>query len=618
MSGLAAVWRRSGGQLDLARFRGVTDALDHRAVDGSDRWVSATASVILWHGHFRTTPEEADERQPLDADSSALVFDGRIDNRQELSEALRCTRAEAAALSDAAMVLRAYRHWGDGFVGRLKGPFAAVLWDASRRRLLGVRDALGRRTLFYRLEGDLVTLASEPGALVGVEAAEAGLDDVFLAHFFALRPAPQGLTLFTSVRELPAGYTLTITEGALRLEPPAPLELPPIHYRRLEDYGAHFAELLQRAVMRRMRASGPPAVMMSGGLDSTSVAALAASALAHESSQRRLSVLSYVFDELTELDERRWMAPMVARYDLDQTLVTADDAWPLSDFESWRWRLSGPDTGPFRPLNERLYAAGQAKGHRVLLTGAASDNLFVSGRASWLVDLVDEGHLREAIVELFKHVRRQGAPAVLRSASVRRLAARLTGRAGRSERPPPWLSRLAADCLESNPADAPPLITRRLPRDARAVWTSLNQSNGIATGDGEHRAGVEVRDPFTDGELVSFILSIPAYALYNRGASKLVLRMAMAHALPEPLLTRPTRSDIAALFWRGFGPEGSPAATALLEPVGALWGRYVNSDTFLRDKAQPIDRRIPALVRWQCLSYEWWMIQRASRPVKAV
>ena len=145
---------------------------------------------------------------------------------------------------------------------------------------------------------------------------------------------------------------------------------------------------------------------MSGGLDSTSVAALAATALARATPSRRLSVVSYGFDELTELDERQWMAPMVARYDLDQTLVVADDAWPLSDFDAWQWQASGPDTGPFRPLNERLYAAARAKGHRVLLTGAASDILFVSGSASWLVDLVADGCCGEAAVELLRHVRR--------------------------------------------------------------------------------------------------------------------------------------------------------------------------------------------------------------------
>ncbi len=620
MSGVAVQWRRHDAPLGGSGpvFARVTAALAHRAIDGSGQWLGDDGSIALWHGQFWTTPEDEGERQPLVLGDVTLVFDGRIDNRRELSEAFGHTQAEAATFSDAALALQAFRRWDEAFVTRLKGPFAVVVWDASNRRLLGARDTFGRRTLFYRIDGDLVTIASEPGALLGGDVAGAELDEVFLAHFFAVRMAPQGRTMFASVHELPAGHALCITDGALRLDRHGPQDLAPIRYRSIEDYGERFAELLERAVLRRLRALGSPAVMMSGGLDSTSVAALAATALARATPSRRLSVVSYGFDELTELDERQWMAPMVARYDLDQTLVVADDAWPLSDFDAWQWQASGPDTGPFRPLNERLYAAARAKGHRVLLTGAASDILFVSGSASWLVDLVADGCWAEAAVELLRHVRRLGLRVVARSQSARRLAARLIGRLERTAEPPPWLTRYAAARLASCPDSGPWPTTPRLPREVRAVWAALNQTNGIATGDGEHRAGVDVRDPFADSELVSFMLSIPAYALYNEGASKLVLRKAMAHALPSALLTRPTRSDISPLFWRGVGPGGSPATTAFLERAEAFWGRYVRADVLLSDGSQPQEKHIvPALVKWRCLSFEWWRIQATLKHAKA-
>ncbi|MBK8540326.1 MAG: hypothetical protein IPL60_10010 [Ardenticatenia bacterium] len=101
-----------------------------------------------------------------------------------------------------------------------------------------------------------------------------------------------------------------------------------------------------------------------------------------------------------------------------------------------------------------------------------------------------------------------------------------------------------------------------------------------------------MRDPFADSELVSFMLSIPAYALYNEGASKLVLRRAMAHMLPSALLARPTRSDISPLFRRGIGPGRPPSAFSLLERADAFWGRYVKPDVFLEDDAQQTDKRI--------------------------
>lgn len=612
MSGIAACWQRSGEPEDPRRFQAVVDALGHRAVDGGASWPAVDGALRLWQGSFRTTPEDAADG-PWRLGDLVLCFDGRLDNREELGAALGLAGRQVAGSADAALVLQAFDRWGEAGLRRLAGPFALILWDASRRELHAARDALGRRGLFLCQEGGRIVLASEPGAALGDGAVAAELDAVFLAHYFALRRAPGGRTLYRAVRELPAGHASCFTADGQRDWRHSALSLPPVHYPRMEDYAERFSELLGRAVRRRLRALGPPAVTMSGGLDSTTVAALAATELSRAAPPRRLDVLSYVFDDLAELDERRWMAPMVARYGLRQVQVSADDAWPLCDFADWRWSPNGPDSGPFRPLNERLYAAARVGGHRVLLTGAASDSFFVSGRASWLDDLVADGRGVEAGVELLKHLWHLGPRAVLGSESVRRLGSRLLRRPPRAAAPPPWLAPWAARCLEQEPSEPALPVCRRGPDDLKAVLASMNQSDGIAAGDGEHRAMVELRDPFTDYDLVAFMLSIPAYALYNKGQSKLILRQAMARLLPEPLLRRPTRSDIAPLFWRGVGPGGPPDAIGLLQRRDANWSRYVTADSFLDGDGVEDERLVPALLRWRCLSFEWWMIRRLGR-----
>lgn len=611
MSGIAACWRRSGQAVDRRGFQAVAGALGHRAIDGEGTWSADDGSLLLWQGAFRTTPEEIGPG-PWRLGGLVLSFDGRIDNREALGEALGLAGHQVAGLADAELVLRAFDRWGEAGLPRIAGPFAFILWDAARRELHAARDALGRRGLFLLQDGERIVLASEPGAVLGDGAAAAELDDVFLAHYFALRRAPLGRTLYRFVSELPAGHASCFTAEGRRDRRHAASSLPPIHYPRMEDYAARFAELLARAVARRLRALGPPAVTMSGGLDSTTVAALAARDLAGAVPPRRLDVLSYVFDDLSQLDERRWMAPMVERYGLRQVQVPADEAWPLCDFAAWRWSPNGPDSGPFRPLNERLYAAARAGGHRVLLTGAAGDSFFVSGRASWLEDLVADGRGVEAAVELLKHLRRLGPRAVLESQSVRRLGARLLRRPPGAAAPPPWLTAKAARRLVQEAPETELPICRRRAGDRAAVLASMNQSDGIAAGDGEHRARVELRDPFSDHDLVAFMLSIPAYALYNRGQSKLILRQAAAHLLPEPLLRRATRSDIAPLFWRGVGPGGPPNAIGLLRRRDAFWSEYVAADSFLDGDGVEDERLVPALLRWRCLSFEWWMIRRSG------
>jgi asparagine synthase (glutamine-hydrolysing) len=383
-----------------------------------------------------------------------------------------------------------------------------------------------------------------------------------------------------------------------------------VQYKRIEEYGEHFVELLDRAVDRRMRAPRTPGIMMSGGMDSTSVTALAARQLAAVAPHERLNVYSYVFDEMSDLDERQWMQSIVDKYGLNQTQVVGDDAWPLSDFHDWVWNPSGPVNGAFDPLNQRLFTAARADGKRVLLSGADSDSLFIDGQASWLADLVADGRLREAATEVARHVRRLGAATVLRSQSVRRLGGYMLGRGpGRRAAAPSWLTRSAAERIVT-PA-LPDWLhgTRRHPADAGSLLDALDASDGIDAGYAHHRAGVEVRAPFSDLELVSYVLSVPAYALYFKGSTKFLLRAAMGARLPREILERPTRSDISALYWRGMARNTPPAASALLDDPDARWRAHVRADAVTPSADSSTGAR--ALVPWNCLTFEWWLGQTA-------
>lgn len=612
MSGLAAVVRTDGSPVDPDRLERVAAALAHRAVDGEYRWLAPDGAAALWHGHFWTTPEEVGERQPLVAGDVALAFDGRVDDRADLAHALGLDEPAAAMRSDAALVLLGYARWGDAVIERLRGPFALALWDSRLRRLLCARDPLGRRTLFHRADGATVVVASEAAATLGGNVAGAAADPVFLAHLFALWPAPRGRTLFASVRELPPCHNLVAEGGAVRLRRRLLPEPAPVQAGRIEEHAAELAQRLERAVARRMRSVGPPAVLMSGGLDSTSVAAFASEGLAARAPGARLRAISYVFDELVDLDERPWIAAMVARHGLDPLQVAADDAWPLADLASWTWYPEGPDAGPFRLLNEGLFDAAREAGHRVLLTGAAGDDHFVSGRASWLTDLVADGRGGEALVELLRHMGRLGPRPVLGSASVRRLVAALIGRAPRQRVPPAWLTDEAARIVADSAPDDAPIRARRTPEDAGAIWSSLGGVGSVLRGV-EHRACVEVRDPFADLDVTTFLMSLPAYALYNKGTSKLLLRMAMAQRLPRDLLERPRRSDISALYRRGIFDRGWAAVERLVRREDAVWRGLVRPEAFDPSRMAGRSAHLPVLLWWQCASLEWWMTRAQRR-----
>ena len=186
-------------------------ALSSRGPDGHDRRIEDW--IALAHRLFWTTPEAVGERQPLrDPVSGALlVFDGRLDNREELVAELGSELTEDSGIpSDARLVLAAYRRWGAELCRRLIGPFALVIADIGRRELLCARDPLGDRSLFYNLTRDTLLVASEESALLSHPEIGDELDRNRLDCFYALRVPADGSTFFRQVRELPPGERLWV------------------------------------------------------------------------------------------------------------------------------------------------------------------------------------------------------------------------------------------------------------------------------------------------------------------------------------------------------------------------------------------------------------------------
>jgi asparagine synthase (glutamine-hydrolysing) len=333
-SAFALLFHRDGAAADPAGLGAVLRSLAHRGPDGCDLWTRGP--FALGHQRFWTTPEEVGERQPLAGTGGRcrLLFDGRLDNRQELAAALGL-EADGGAFSDAALVLRAYERWQERSLERLLGPFALAVVDLPERRVLLGRDALGDRTLFYVLRPELLAVASEESALLALPGVSSRLEEESLARFFAVQAPASGATFFAAVRELPPAHGIAV-EGtrvrAWRHWEAGPE--PRLRLRGDREYAERFAATLAAAVRCRLRSTAPVAVMMSGGLDSTAVAALAAR-------ERRgggageVRTLSWTFDELAECDERRYMDAVVERWGLPALRFCGDDAWPLAHPESW-------------------------------------------------------------------------------------------------------------------------------------------------------------------------------------------------------------------------------------------------------------------------------------------
>lgn len=606
MSAFTVVYERSNTPVQPGVLERIMERLKHRGPDGSD--VLLAGHVALGHWHFWTTPEEMGERQPLELEGLPfkIVLDGRLDNRLELMSALNINPAEGSRLSDAALMLHAYAHWGEHCFEHFIGEYALVVYDERRGELLCARDALGDRTLFYAFKGTRLVIGSEPWAVaVADEDSASELNESAAAHFFALKATEDGQTLFKNVYELLPAHVLAINESGQRSwrywQPD-----PSVRVRGKSDdeYAEQFLSLLEESVRCRLRSTTPVGVLMSGGLDSGSVACLAARMTA----PTPLTTVSYVFDELTDCDERKYIETIKSQWGIRSIQIPCDDAWPYKDWQNWPHNPNQPQGNPYRLIMERAYQRAHQEGLRVMMTGAFGDQLY-SGAEDWLADLIVEGRWRDAGRELNRHIRYAGWRQTLRAGylhRVGRLFLNVLFRERQKPRlpsPPIWLTSSAGEHLKKKKAAPHPVLGRRNTICGTGIAQKASSENFNVS-----RHSLELRNPYRDRRLVEYVLTIPAHQLYRRGYYKYILRTSMRGILPEAIRTRWQPTSLVPLYVRGMEREKD-----VLEPCfqasDATWSRYVRSDWIAKRwnvALKPEDDGPQALIPWLCASFSSW------------
>ncbi|HYJ80997.1 MAG TPA: asparagine synthase-related protein, partial [Longimicrobiaceae bacterium] len=274
MSGFLAVL---GGPRELHARDAVAAAaaaLDARSPDGLAGWSSGAATLV--QGLLRLYPEQTAPPEVATLDGSTwLVGDARIDARDELRRELGI---DVSTTSDAELVLHAYRAWGEECLHHLRGDFSFLVWDEPRREAFFATDHFAVRPLFHAaLPGGGLAVSNTLAALRGVRGVAPELDELAVADYllFGFAMEAEG-TIFSAVRRLPRAHRgRWSAAGGVRVQPYWTLSAQPeLRLRDGSEYVEAFRELLGSAVRDRLRGS-PVSIEMSGGLDSTLLAALA-------------------------------------------------------------------------------------------------------------------------------------------------------------------------------------------------------------------------------------------------------------------------------------------------------------------------------------------------------
>ncbi|MCI0417311.1 asparagine synthase-related protein [bacterium] len=481
------------------------------------------------------------------------------------------------------------------------GPFAVVIYDRKKDSIVAVRDPLGDRTLFYSHQKNALLIASEERALLQDPDVNDQLDETRIATYFAFEPPPfDGSTFFKDIKELLPGHLISFENGHLRVRQYFNYEFAyDSKLQSDEEYAEQYRDLFQQSVQSRLRCIGRPAVMMSGGLDSTSVAAVAA-----RNMNDRLKAVSWRFKELASCDEGVFINKMIEKYEIDPFQFCADNEWPLRNYENWPINPSTPVSNSFRMLKERAFRTASESGSRIVLVGTASDKLY-SGTKYWLTDLLHYGNFRQAIRDTVWHVTRKGIRNFFQSTAFK--GSLILKRFSPNWKPPApdWLTDYARNLLPERvnwPVQNKDPIFRSRHNHILGLFTAHNFSVEIPHAS---RCGVDVRDPYRDRRLVDFMLSIPLNQLYRRGVYKIVLRNAMLNILPEEIRTRTTNISLKPLHSLGFRKE-SERIRRLLTRTDRVWPKYVSSD-WLEQTPMRNRSSMGKMVDWLCISFDEWM-----------
>ena len=319
----------SGGsaRLDRELFVRCVRTLAHRGPDDEGVWFSSSANVGLGHRRLAIIDLSPGGHQPMhSADGSlVVVFNGEIYNYRALREELAAAGSKFATTSDTEVLLEAYRVWGMSCLDRLNGMFAFALYDVRNRRLVAARDRAGEKPLFYRHTGNTLTFGSELKALLANPEFPREIDPEALNAYLAYGYVPGAACVLRGYHKLPPGHALQLDmdRNDLRIWPYWALPTPSSERAPTTDEAVdEVARLLSDSVGLCLVSDVPVGVLLSGGVDSSLVTAMAAQRV------DRVRTFTVTFPGHKQFDESAYAKMVADHFGTLHTELPAEEAGP--------------------------------------------------------------------------------------------------------------------------------------------------------------------------------------------------------------------------------------------------------------------------------------------------
>jgi asparagine synthase (glutamine-hydrolysing) len=552
---------------DASVLRRMTDAIQHRGPDAEGFWTDNGAGIFLGHRRLSIV-DLACGAQPMWTQDGAcgVVYNGEIYNHAELRAELKARGCDFATdHSDTEVLLHGYREWGESFVNRLNGMWAFVIYDRAKRRLFGSRDRFGKKPLYYFHEAGAFGFASELAALLQHPSCPRNLSPLSLKKYFAYCYIPAPRSIYERVWKLPGGCSFTYEVDSRALKTwrywDFVIEAEPTAKgssnggeRGTDEWCEQISAALEAATKRRLMSDVPLGIFLSGGIDSSAIAALAAK---HVPSGQ-LNTFSIGFDE-PSFDESRYarlVADALGSRHHHETLGLDRTAAMLPEIVS---KLDEP-LGDGSLLPTYLLCRFTRQHVTVALGGDGGDELF-AGYDPFRALRHAERYARLVPRPVHHAVRLMASRLPVSHANLSFDFKIKRTLMGLSHPQKLWnavwmgsLEPMEIEALFREPCDVEEIYSeaietwdrcrqRNLVDRALQFFTCLYLQDGVLAkvDRASMMSSLEARSPFLDIEVVNIARRIPWQLKLRGGQTKWILKKALSPLLPREIVNRPKK-----------------------------------------------------------------------------
>ncbi len=590
MNAIFGIINKNGKPVELARIDKIKDALKHRSVDGNGLWQSG--AVALGFCKTIVCNRQGNEQLPFETDQLVFTADARIDNRGELYRLLDLDEKQFASFPDALIMVKAFERWGKDCVNYLEGEFAFAVWDKIRQKLLLYTDHVGFRPVYYHDGEDEFIFCSEIRGLVAAKTTPNYFDEDYLIAYF-YRQADYDTTCNREVKLLLSGSRLSLQQNEVEIRKYWIAQpLGKYNFKKPADWHECFKHLLYQEIENRLDTDFNVGVSLSGGLDSSAVACIAASLL-----QKKNKPL-YAFSSVlpldhpgTEKDERRYIE-IVNKHcpNIIQTFVDGTEVGPFERVEEvFTAEQHFPAT--FFYVGDYMARTANKKNVRIFLTGQGGDTW-----PSWpghdvIYQLAQQGRLATAfdLVREFAHTEQKSITAIVLREYLKHTGPYNGLRTLYYARRTNWQLETG---LRKEFAARYGLVRKRDNSISRSEMMIGQVNAGIIGKVNELYAnryatnGVEVAAPMLSRSIIEFMMDVPPELFVKNGVRRSLFRHAMEGVLPPEIQWRQDKFPMVPAYPFRLKNQRDHIFNTIEQPQYQFaFDRYLRKDLILKNFA---------------------------------